>query len=81
MESINQDTKNKLKNFILRIEKLEEEKKNISDDIKDVYSEAKAYGFDAKILKQIVKIRKMSPEDVISQEELLDTYKIALDMK
>lgn len=68
----------RLRLLIERIERLEEEKKGIGDDIKDVYAEAKATGYDAKILRQIVRLRKMKPDDRREMEALLDTYKNAL---
>lgn len=64
--------------LIERIERLEEEKKGIADDIRDVYAEAKATGYDAKIMKQIVRLRKMKPDDRREMEAILETYKIAL---
>jgi uncharacterized protein (UPF0335 family) len=70
-----------LKSFIERIERLEEEKKALGDDIRDVYSEAKASGFEAKIMRQIVKIRKMDKDELDEQEALLDTYLLALGMR
>lgn len=69
-----------LKQFIERIERLEEEKKNISDDIRDVFAEAKGTGFDVKTMRQILKIRKMDHSELEEQEYLLDTYKLALGM-
>ena len=69
-----------LRAIIERIERLEEEKKTISDDIKDVYAEAKGTGFDAKIIRQIIRLRKMEQDDRREQEELLDLYKQALGM-
>lgn len=66
--------------FIERIERLEEEKANISADIKDVYAQAKSQGFDTKTVRQIVKLRKMSQEERDEQEALLDIYKAALGM-
>lgn len=69
-----------LRQFIERIERLEEERKNISDDIKEVFSEAKSGGFDTKIIKEIVRLRKMDKEDLEEQEYLLDTYRKALGM-
>jgi uncharacterized protein (UPF0335 family) len=71
----------RLKSFIERIERLEEEKKALADDIKEVYSEAKGVGFDAKVMRQIVKIRKMDKDDLDEQEALLDTYMRALGMR
>ena len=70
-----------LRSFIERIERLEEEKKALGDDIRDVYSEAKANGFEAKIMRQIVKIRKMDKDDLDEQEALLETYMRALGMR
>ena len=66
--------------FIERIERLEEEKKGIADDIRDVYSEAKSQGYDAKIMRQIVRLRKMSQDDRQEMEAILDTYKSALGL-
>lgn len=70
-----------LKSFIERIERLEEEKKALADDIRDVYSEAKGNGFDVKVMRQIVKIRKMDKDDLDEQEALLETYMRALGMR
>ncbi len=63
-----------LRSFIERIERLEEEKKSIADDIKDVYAEAKSSGFDTKILKAVIKIRKIDPNERAEFEALLETY-------
>jgi uncharacterized protein (UPF0335 family) len=73
-------SKEQLRLLIERIERLEEEKKGVADDIRDVYSEAKAFGFDAKIMRQIVRLRKMTKEDRAEMEAILDTYKSALGM-
>ena len=70
----------RLQSFVERLEHLEEEKTAISADIKEVYSEAKSGGFDIKILRQIVRLRKMNTADRQEQEELLDLYKNALGM-
>jgi uncharacterized protein (UPF0335 family) len=70
----------RLRLLIERIERLEEEKKGISDDIRDVYMEAKAVGYDPKIMRQIVRLRKMKPDDRSEQDMLLETYKNALGM-
>ena len=70
-----------LKSFIERIERLEEEKKALADDIRDVYSEAKGTGFDVKVIRQIIKIRKMDKDELDEQEALLDTYLLALGMR
>jgi uncharacterized protein (UPF0335 family) len=69
-----------LRLFIERIERLEEEKKGVADDVRDVYSEAKSQGYDTKIMRQIVRLRKMSNEDRQEMEALLDTYKSALGL-
>ena len=69
-----------LRLLIERIERLEEEKKGIADDIRDVYAEAKAVGYDAKIMRQIVRLRKMNQDDRAEMEMLLDTYKAALGL-
>jgi uncharacterized protein (UPF0335 family) len=69
-----------LKSFVERIERLEEEKKTISDDIKDVYAEAKANGFDVKILRQVIRLRKQDADERSEQETLLDLYLAALGM-
>lgn len=69
-----------LRLFIERIERLEEEKRGISDDIKDVYGEAKSTGFDAKIMRQIVRLRKMERHQLQEQDALLETYRNALGL-
>jgi len=69
-----------LRSFVERIERLEEEKKNLADDIKDVYSEAKSSGFDAKILRKIIAMRKLEDSDRQEQEALIDLYAHALGM-
>ncbi|WP_164115560.1 DUF2312 domain-containing protein [Sphingorhabdus sp. Alg239-R122] len=71
-------TSEQLRLFIERIERLEEEKKGIADDIRDVYAEAKAVGYDPKIMRQVVRLRKMEPHDRQEMEAILDTYKSAL---
>ncbi len=68
-----------LRQFIERIERLEEEKKTLSHDIKEVYSEAKAVGFDPKIMRKVVSIRKMDTEQRQEQEALLDVYLHAIE--
>ncbi|WP_306118739.1 MULTISPECIES: DUF2312 domain-containing protein [unclassified Roseitalea] len=69
-----------LRAIVERIERLEEEKKSIADDIKDVYAEAKANGFDTKALRKIVAIRKQDQNERLEQEAVLDTYMAALGM-
>lgn len=70
-----------LRAYIERIERLEEEKKNISADIREVYSEAKGNGFDAKIMKKLVKLRAMDRADRQEEEELLDLYRRAIGLE
>ncbi|WP_158742028.1 DUF2312 domain-containing protein [Acidisphaera sp. L21] len=70
----------RLRSLIDRIERLEEEKKALSNDIKDIYSEAKSAGFEVKVIRQIISIRKQEPADVEEQETLLDLYRRALGM-
>lgn len=69
-----------LRLFIERIERLEEEKKGITDDIRDVYSEAKSNGYDCKIMRQIVRLRAMETHDRQEMEAILDIYKSALGL-
>lgn len=68
-----------LRSFIERIERLEEEKKGIADDIRDVYAEAKSSGFEPKIMRQVVRLRKMESHEREEQEALLDVYLHALE--
>jgi uncharacterized protein (UPF0335 family) len=72
--------KDQLKAIIERIERLEEEKKTISDDIRDVYAEAKGNGFDVKALRTIVRLRKQDENERAEQETILETYMQALGM-
>lgn len=69
-----------LRTFVERIEKLEEEKKFITDNIKDVFAEAKAQGYDVKTMRQVIRLRKLQPAEYEENEYLLDTYKHALGM-
>lgn len=70
----------RLNSLIERIERLEEEKKGISSDIRDIYAEAKGVGFDVKIMRTIIKLRKMNQADRDEQEFLLETYRKALNV-
>jgi uncharacterized protein (UPF0335 family) len=70
----------RLKSFIERIERLEEEKKALANDIKEVYAEAKGTGFDTKIIRQLIRMRKMDQDDLDEQETLIDIYKRAIGM-
>ncbi|MEK6745545.1 MAG: DUF2312 domain-containing protein [Rickettsiales bacterium] len=69
-----------LKSIIARVEKLEEEKAAIADDIRDVFAEAKGNGFDVKAIRQIIKLRKMDAQEREEEETVLDTYMRALGM-
>lgn len=69
-----------LRSFIERVERLEEEKQALQADIKDVYAEMKGVGFDVKIARQIVRLRKMETHDREEMEEILDLYKKAVGM-
>lgn len=69
-----------LRSAIERIERLEEEKKGVGDDIKDVYTELKAKGYDTKITRQIIRLRKMNPDDRKEMDHTLEAYKAALGM-
>lgn len=72
--------RDQLRSFVERIERLEEEKKTIADDIKDVYGEAKSMGYDTKVLRKVIAIRKQDQNDRLEQEAILDTYLHALGM-
>jgi uncharacterized protein (UPF0335 family) len=74
------DTKLHLKNLIERIERLEEEKAKMGEDIREVFAEAKSSGFDTKVMRQILKLRRLDQQEINEQEELLDIYKAALGM-
>jgi len=70
----------RLRSLIERIERLEEEKKDLQADIRDIFAEAKSAGFDVKIMRMILKLRKMNVADRDNEEVMLETYKKALDM-
>jgi len=70
----------RLRLLIERVERLEEEKKGLSDQIRDVYAEAKAVGYDARIMRQVVRLRRMKPDDRREMEAVLETYKAALGL-
>lgn len=70
----------RLRLLIERIERLEEEKKGTADDIRDVYAEGKAVGYDTKMMREIIRLRKMKPDDRRAMEAILDTYKAALGL-
>jgi uncharacterized protein (UPF0335 family) len=70
----------RLKSLVERIERLEEEKSELASDVRDVYAEAKSAGFDPKVIRQVVRLRKIDGNERAEQEELLDLYKSALGM-
>ncbi len=70
----------RLRSLIERVERLEEERKALGSDIKDIFSEAKSAGFDVKVIRQLIRIRKQEPAEVEEQETLLDVYRRALGM-
>jgi uncharacterized protein (UPF0335 family) len=73
--------KDQLKSFISRVERLEEEKGALAADIREVYSEAKGTGFDTKIMRRVVQLRKLDKADFQEQEAMLDLYLSAMDMR
>lgn len=70
----------RLRSLVDRIERLEEERKALGSDIKDIYAEAKSAGFDVKVLRQLIRIRKQEPAEVEEQESMLNVYRRALGM-
>ena len=70
----------RLRSLIERIERLEEEKKALSSDIKDIFAEAKSAGFDVNVMRQLIRLRKQEPAEIEEQETLLDVYRRALGM-
>lgn len=75
-----ESTDDRLRLLIERIERLEEEKRGIADDVKDVYSEAKAVGYDPKIIRQVVRLRKLRADERAEMDMILQTYMAALGM-
>ena len=71
---------NQLKSFVSRIEKLEQDKADIANDIKEIYDEAKATGFDIKTIKELIKLKKIDSNKLAEQEALLTLYREALDI-
>lgn len=68
----------RLRSIVERIERLEEERKALGNDVKDIYTEAKSAGFDVKVLRQLISLRKKDPTEIEEQESLLDVYRRAL---
>ncbi len=81
MTQINQTETTRLNSYFDRIERLEEEMKGIRSDIRQIYAEAKGDGFDPKVMRQVLRLRKMTPADRAEAEFLLDAYKEALGME
>lgn len=78
LSKIDETTREKLRQTVAKIERLEEEKKEVAEQIKDVYAEAKAMGFDTKALRAVVRLRKIDKAERDEQEMVLETYLIAL---
>jgi uncharacterized protein (UPF0335 family) len=73
-------TDDRLRLLIERVERLEDEKQGIGDDIRDAYAEAKAVGYDVKIMRKVMALRKMKPDDRAEMETILEVYKAALGL-
>jgi len=80
MPKVDKTAQERIRTLVARIERLEEERSGLTADIREVYAEAKGSGFEPKVLRQVVKLRKMKIEDRREQEMLLDTYLNALGM-
>ncbi|OUX94837.1 MAG: hypothetical protein CBB77_05470 [Hyphomonas sp. TMED17] len=78
MTNLTEASRDKLRQTVARIERLEEEKREVAEQIKDIYSEAKAFGFDAKALRSVVRIRKQDRREREEQEAMLDVYLMAM---
>lgn len=74
-------TDDQLRMFIERVERLEEEKKGVGDDIRDTYSEAKSQGYDAAMIRKVIKLRKMSPQDRAEADAILQSYCCAVGLQ
>ncbi|MEI6188620.1 MAG: DUF2312 domain-containing protein [Alphaproteobacteria bacterium] len=79
-DAFNSISGEKLRNFITRVERLEEDKSNVANDIREVYAEAKAHGFEPKIMRKVVQLRKIDSQKLQEQESLLELYKSVLNM-
>ena len=80
MAEVGDVSTDRLRSFVDRIERLEEEKQALAADIREVYSEARGAGFDVKVMRQLIRIRKMDKDDRAQMEEILHVYERALDM-
>jgi len=76
--TINETTREKLRQTVAKIERLEEEKREVAEAIKDVYGEAKAFGFDTKALRQVIRLRRIERAEREEQDMILETYLVAL---
>ncbi len=81
MDLVDGSAKELLKQYVSRIERLEEEKTNLSNDIKDLYAEAKSKGFVPNVMKKVISARKLDADKLLEQEELFDLYKNAVGLK
>lgn len=81
VESVDKATASRLKSIIERVERLEEEKSGLAEDIKEIFGEAKATGFDVKVIRQIIRLRKIELDKRREAEMLLETYKAAIGME
>lgn len=79
-EAVNGDADDRLRLMLERIERFSEEKQAIADDVKDVFAEAKAVGYDTKIMREVIKLRKMARDDLAERDMLLGTYRRALGL-
>ena len=78
IENLTEASREKLRQTVAKIERLEEEKKEVAEQIKEIYAEAKSFGFDTKALRQVVRLRKIDKSDREEQEIMLETYLLAL---
>ena len=70
-----------LKQFVERVERLEEEKRDVAEQIKEVFAEAKGRGYDTKVMRKVVALRRRTPDDIAEEEAILDLYREALGMR
>jgi len=77
-QALTSTAQEKLRQLVARIEKLEEEKKSIADDIKETYGEAKSMGYDTKVLRKVIRLRKQDRQEREEQEQIMDLYLLAL---
>lgn len=80
METMDNSAAEQLRSIVERIERLEEEKANIASDIKEVYSEAKSLGYDTKIIRKVISLRKKQPHELEEEEQLMTLYRMAIGL-